>query len=69
MSDSLKVTCGVPQESCLGPLLFLLYINNLPRASNFDTTLCADDTLLIMSDRSIDFLQTKSNLELKKIDA
>ena len=68
MSDNLKVTCGVPQGSCLGPLLLLVYINNLPTASSFDTTLFVDDTLLMMSDRSIGSLQTKSNLEFKKID-
>ena len=61
MSNNLKVTCGVPQGSCLGSLLFLLYINDLPTASSLDTTLSADDTLLMMSDRSIESLQTKSN--------
>ena len=69
MSDNLKVTRGVPQGSCLGSLLFLLCINDLPTASSFDTTLFADDTLLMMSDKSIESLQTKSNLELKEINA
>ena len=69
MSDYLKVTCGVSQGSSLGPLLFLLYINSLPTVFNFDTRLFADNTILMMSDRSIESLQTKFNLELKKIDA
>ena len=60
---------GVPEGSCLGLLLFLLYINDLHTASSFDTTLFADDTFLMMSDRSIKSLQTKSNLKFNKIDA
>ena len=36
----------VPQDSVLDPLLFLLYVNDLLYASNFETTLFADDTNL-----------------------
>ena len=66
-SAPLSVSCGVPQGSVLGPLYFLLSVNDFPLASNFKTSLFADDACLMLSHSSPTILEDNLNRELPKI--
>lgn len=50
-SKSLNLTCGVPQGSILGPLLFLCYVNDMPSCVKCKLLLYADDSALLVSDK------------------
>ena len=62
ISSKQNLTCGVPQGSVLGPLLFLLYINDIyTTSSKFKFHLFADDTNLLYADKNLKSLETTRN--------
>ena len=68
-SSMQTIKCGVPQGSILGPLFFILYINDLPKASMLtEFLLFADDTSIFFSHSNPNYLENVLNNELLNID-
>lgn len=69
LSSPLPVSCGVPQGSILGPLLFLIYVNDMVSACECNLFLFADDSALLVSGRDIVQVENTLSSELSRICA
>ena len=68
LSDIENISCGIPQGSVLGPILFLLYINDFYLCSEmFQFHLFADDANLFYKHKDLNSLETNVNNELQKV--
>ena len=68
-SHMLPIACGVPQGSILGPILFILYINDMSRVSDqLKFIIFADDTNIFHSSPNLDTAASLMNRELEKLN-
>ena len=67
ISSPAKVTCGVPQGSILGPLLFLLYVNDMSQAVRCDLLLYADDSCLLYQHKDVNEIEKQLSKDFSNI--
>ena len=62
-----SILCGVPQGSILGPLLFLIYVNDMPEAVNSDLFLYADNSCLMFQHKDVEEIEKVVNNDFENI--
>ena len=60
-SSPCELSCGVPQGSILGPLIFLLYVNDMPQAVDCNLFLYADDSCLVFGHNNVNEIEKRLN--------
>ena len=65
---SWKVHCGVPQESIIGPLLFVLFYNDFPSClMHAEVTIYADDTVIFVPGKDLAIIEARLSAEMQRI--
>ena len=67
MSSERHIKCGVPQGSILGPLLFLIYVNDMSQSVNCGLLLYADDSCLIVTHKDVNYIEKTLNTNLSSL--
>ena len=67
ISEPSNIDCGVPQGSILGPLLFLIYINDMPQAISCNLFLYADDSCLVFQNKELNVINIELNKSFSKL--
>jgi hypothetical protein len=66
-SQKLSIKCGVPQGSTLGPLLYLIYVNDIGRSGKANILSFADDTTLYLSGTDLNKLYGDANKQINNL--
>ena len=64
---AVKIECGIPQGSVLGPFLFLLFVNDMKQAVNCESFLCANDSCLVYQHNDVSKTEQNLNKNFRNI--
>ena len=67
LSDFGKISCRAPQGSILGPLLFLIYVKDMPQAVRSTLPLSADDSCILYQHKEVDEIEKQLNKDFENI--